>query len=90
MTEAETATRWTDRYEQFETFTATLRPADAVRGEAERFIGRTFAWQKSWVIERGPYVGQWACLAVDENGMGAANGMSWWVPECDLQEASCG
>jgi hypothetical protein len=66
----------------FETITAAYRPlrTDDLSPEAARFVGQVSEWQAAWIIETGPYSGQWA--------MACRGGPDWpfaWAPLCDLQ-----
>jgi len=66
--------------EQYTTFTATFTPTrtDDLRGMARPNVGVTLDWTRYWLIEDGPYKGQWACLPThSDESFG-------WVPECDL------
>lgn len=68
--------------EQFQTITAEYRPVrteDLVPG-AEEFIGQVAEWQAVWIIEDGPYAGQWAMAHRGDPGWPFA-----WVPLCDLR-----
>lgn len=62
-------------YDQVE---AVFRPnnVDDLRDEIRQHVGQKFTWRASWVIEDGPYAGQWAM--VPDNYLG------FWAPECDL------
>ena len=71
--------------EQFETVTATFQPKvlNTLRPGCELWIGKSGKWTASWIIEDGPYAGQWAMgvHVLDE---------TWryfpaaWTPEEDL------
>jgi hypothetical protein len=72
--------------EQFDRFVAEYQPQrrDDLKPEASRWIGWSGFWEATWVIEEGPYVGQFAC-AVDPVQEGAPPASALvWVPECDL------
>lgn len=47
----------------------------------ERHIGETYTFRASWIIDEGPYEGQWAFERVDY----APGQYFGWVPECDLE-----
>lgn len=68
--------------EQYSTFVAVFAPkrTDDLRYGSERWIGRMHEWRRLWIIEDGPYAGQWACEAADRSLLTPFA----WVPECDL------
>lgn len=70
--------------QQFARIEATFTPqrSDDLNPRALRFIGRRLTWLAAWVVEDGPYKGQWAFTA-DINGSSLGLG---WVPECDLSD----
>ncbi len=59
------------------TTTATLKP------EALPFIGMVANWKALWVIDHGPYEGQYAMGFIPD---GVQDPTFAWVPECDLEE----
>lgn len=68
--------------EQFDKIEAAYQPRrtdDLVDGAAE-WIGKTTTWQASWIIEHGPYAGDWAMGAVGRECPPFA-----WAPLCDLE-----
>lgn len=73
---------WKDSLVEFlEKVEAAFAPArrDDLAPEAQEHIGRRLLWQAVWVIEDGPYEGQWAMAPLTPDFLGFA-----WVPECDL------
>ena len=72
-----------DEIQHLDNYRARLEPArrDDLKPEVEKFIGRDLLWQACWVIEHGPYEGQWAMqlLTVKYEGF-------LWVPFCDLED----
>jgi len=60
---------------------ATFKPArtDDLINEAEHLIGFKGEFIASWIIEDGPYTGQWA-MATPREFKDAI-----WVPLCDLE-----
>jgi len=65
---------------QFDYFTAFFEPQrtdDLVDG-AEQWIGSLLRWQAAYLIEDGPYEGEWACTAWDAKTPFA------WAPFSDL------
>lgn len=71
--------------DRFEKFDAAFEPVrlDDLRDDASAWFGRVLTWQRMWLIENGPYEGQWACSAYD--GKSFAQTPFAWVPECDLR-----
>jgi hypothetical protein len=72
---------------RYEKFVATFEPVrrDDLRDNAADWIGRRLTWQRMWLIEDGPYAGQWACSPYD--GKTFEPTPFSWVPECDLSNA---
>jgi hypothetical protein len=79
--------------EQGDWFPATFRPKRSgnLRPEAEKWIGWRGLWQAAFLIEEGPYEGQWACtLHLKRDGTygnaphPGADAFDW-VPEEDLE-----
>jgi hypothetical protein len=69
-----------------QTFEARFEPArrDDLTPGAERLIGRQRKWQYVWLIEDGPFAGQWACALISP-GKPAPFA---WAPESDLRRAT--
>lgn len=66
--------------QRFDRILATFQPtrADDLHNGAREYVGWRGAWEAQWVIEDGPYAGQWAMLPVDRS-------VSFgWVPLADL------
>jgi hypothetical protein len=72
---------------QYDTITATFNPkrADDLRPGAEQFIGQTFNWIATDIIESGPYAGQWSFMATDDKFPRPV----FTVAECDLDIVGC-
>jgi hypothetical protein len=53
---------------QFDEVTATFQPkrTDDLRPDAHQFIGQTFRWIATHVIEEGPYASQWSFMPTDD------------------------
>ena len=75
--------------EQFEQNIAAFLPqrTDDLREEMKPHIGSTYTWRASWIIEDGPYAGQWAMVAVPDEHVGVTALPVYWVPESDLKMA---
>jgi hypothetical protein len=60
---------------------ATFRPrrTDDLRAEAEPLIGWRGRWQAGWIIDEGPYAGEWHMAVVDPVPLPFA-----WAPSGDL------
>lgn len=67
---------------QFDELEGTFNPVrtDDLVGSAKDFIGITFTWQAVWVVESGPYEGEWAMMPVDSEG----KQLFGWTPESDI------
>jgi hypothetical protein len=67
---------------QFDRVVATLRPVrtDDLRPGIAAYVGITLEWEALWVIEEGPYKGQWAIQPSD-----MARWPFRWFPQCDLE-----
>jgi hypothetical protein len=65
---------------QYDIVIATFQPGrtDDLRAGAREVIGYRGQWEAAWVIEDGPYEGQWAM--VPEEHLKFA-----WCPESDLE-----
>lgn len=61
--------------------TFTPKRLDDLKPEAKHFIGKAGVFQAGWIIEEGPYKGQWAMLPDLETSRRFHVG---WVPEDDL------
>ena len=72
--------------EQFDRFRATFEPVrtDDLTPRSVDWIGWTGVWQAAWVIEEGPYEGQFACTVYDRGPDSPQADAFAWVPECDL------
>lgn len=74
---------------QFDWFPATFQPQrlDDLSPGAEEWIGWAGLWEAAFLIEEGPYTGQFACV-VQRKYRGAQMGPPpeafVWVPESDL------
>lgn len=75
--------------QQWDKIQATFRPVrtDTLASSAKAWIGWTGEWTVQWIIEDGPYTGQWSLnnwyptVGIDTRlPMG-------WVPESDLELA---
>jgi hypothetical protein len=78
----------TPRLRRFDKFTAVFSPArrDDLQDGAAALIGKRLSYQAAWIIEDGPYAGQWACSVL--NGL-VAGDRSWsfaWAPLSDLSD----
>ena len=74
---------------QFDKVTAVYRPLriDDLRPGVAEWIGHSFEWEAMWVIEDGPYEGQWA-MGMDRLGLrdrGEEVPPFYWCPLCDLE-----
>jgi hypothetical protein len=69
--------------ERFDIIRGEFRPRrkDNLRPWAEGLVGRVFEWEAAWVIESGPYAGEWALLPRDKTGFPYG-----WVPASDVIE----
>ena len=67
---------------QFDKVYARFNPRDltTLRRGARPFVGLCTTWEAYWIIEEGPYSGQWAMVA---RGWWDS-GFPGWVPEIDL------
>jgi hypothetical protein len=72
---------------QYDTITAKFNPKKTsdLRPDAEQFIGQTFNWLATHVIESGPYKKQWSFMATDDKFPRPV----FSVPECDLEIVGC-
>jgi predicted RNA-binding Zn-ribbon protein involved in translation (DUF1610 family) len=72
-----------EQIRQFDEFRATFRPrrTDDLKPNAEAHVGARYLWCASWIIEEGPYTGQWACTPME-----VISPPFGWVPLCDLAE----
>lgn len=71
--------------EEHDKINAVFRPkrTDDLQPGCEEFVGRSGEFQAVWVIEDGPYEGQFAMwVPKDWNFEGFP---AVWVPECDLE-----
>jgi hypothetical protein len=69
---------------QFEVIEATFKPKridDLVEG-SEAWIGRRTQWQAAWILEDGPYNGEWAMTPHGDDRFKAPFA---WVPLSDLE-----
>ena len=68
---------------QFEVITASFTPQriDDLQDDARDHVGKVYDWCASWIIEGGPYDGQWAMAPRPKDSVWPSIG---WVPECDL------
>lgn len=55
------------------------RRRDDLRDSARPCIGQRVAFYAGWIIEAGPYQGQWAMVP-----RAPISGLGTWVPRCDL------
>jgi hypothetical protein len=71
-------------FRPFQRVEATFHPrrTDDLRPGADAWIGWRGHWQALWVIEVGPYAGEWA-MAMDEEGVELPPFA--WVPSGDLR-----
>lgn len=53
--------------EAYERVRAVFRPqrTDDLQYGGEKHIGKTYTFEACWVIDEGPYEGQWAFVPVD-------------------------
>lgn len=67
-----------------ESFEAVFSPrvVSDLQPGADLLVGERCEWQASWIIEDGPYAGEWACALVSPRPAPFA-----WVPESDLRLA---
>lgn len=70
----------TSDFETLERIVATFAPqrTDDLRPDFSLPVGYRGEWEALWVIERGPYEGQWCFWPTDRR--------SGWVPLCDLAD----
>jgi hypothetical protein len=68
--------------QQYDEVEATFAPqrTDDLKPGCETWIGRRARWAAEWIIEDGPYQGQWA-MVQHETGAPMA-----WSPLCDLAD----
>lgn len=73
------------KIQQFDKVEARFTPKriDDLRAGAHQFIGEIAEFRALWVIEDGPYEGQWA-MEVPRNWDARSGGEFVWSPECDL------
>lgn len=67
---------------QFQRVEAVFQPRETgnlVAG-ADALVGQRFEWMAAWVIESGPYEGEWAMQF-----MGPGTAPFAWAPSGDLQ-----
>jgi hypothetical protein len=69
-----------------ETFVATYRPAPRWSPEIRKHDGHRCIWQRVWIIEAGPFVGQWACIPLRYGLPASENIALAWAPESELVE----
>jgi hypothetical protein len=71
--------------QQFARVTATYRPrrTDDLKTDTQRWIGYRGVWQAYWLIEDGPYAGEWAMLP-DRPDVSPVPLDGYWVPSGDL------
>jgi hypothetical protein len=77
-----------DRFEQFETFTATLTPqrTDDLKPGVADWIGWRGTWQTCWIIDESDYEGDWACAPLpDQDPLPPASAFAW-APSRDLSD----
>jgi hypothetical protein len=69
--------------QQYDLVRARFEPkrTDDLRPGVAEFIGQTTEWEAYWIIEDGPYAGQWAM--VPRGKAWASRGWAW-VPSGDL------
>ena len=70
--------------EQFEVIEAKFKPMrtdDLVPGAFE-WVGRKTRWQAAWILEDGPYEGDWAMTPHGDDRLSAVFA---WVPLRDLE-----
>ncbi len=75
-----------NRLEQFDRVIGLFKPrntADLIPGAAA-YIGWRFLFQAAWIIEEGPYVGEWA-LQIVLVSMGAPLPPFAWLAESDVE-----
>lgn len=67
---------------------AIFRPqrVDDLKNPARALIGRELCWEAVWIIEEGPYEGQWAWAPIPEDEDLNPRPFMGWVPTCDLAE----
>lgn len=66
-------------YKQYQKVKAVFAPkrTDDLQEGLGAYVGKTFEFTAAWIIEDGPYTGQWAFT-------GDLQFAPEWVPECDL------
>jgi hypothetical protein len=69
---------------QFDTTRATFRPTrtDDLRPGVELWIGCRLTWQAAYIMDEGPYEGEWAMMPLDHDL--PVRFPAAWVPLCDL------
>ena len=72
---------------QYDVVTATFRPKDldTLRPSLEKWIGWRGEFQAVWMIEEGPYEGDFAMMPVSGPPYYGGPLGFYWVPESDLQ-----
>jgi hypothetical protein len=77
----------TAELQQFDFVLATFRPTrhDDLQPGAAEWIGERCKWQAAWIIESGPYTGQWA-MSVDPHRTVPRATSFAWAPFCDLAD----
>ena len=71
---------------QYDVVEATFSPprTDDLRHEAEVCVGKRYQWMADWLVEEGPYEGQWAMTPYPLAPMDDRKFA--WVPESDLRD----
>lgn len=69
------------RTQQFDIFEATFQPSrtDDLCDGGEEWIGRRLEWQAAYILEDGPYAGEWAFTPLCDEPAPFA-----WAPARDL------
>jgi len=69
--------------QRYDVFRATFQPLrrDDLKPDTAAWIGREIEWVAAWMVDDGPYAGQWACMPAP----GSPTTPFVWVPECDLE-----
>jgi len=67
--------------EQFDKIIGEFRPRkkDDLKPWAKDLIGLVFEWEAMWIIESGPYKGEWAMIPRDNTQLSYG-----WVPSDDI------
>jgi hypothetical protein len=73
---------------QYDRVLATFQPVrtDDLQPGVAAWIGRRLPWCAVFVVESGPYEGQWAMGPLDGLEDGNRFPAAWWVPLCDLAD----